>query len=186
MEKNIEIEYKHLLSANEYELIKEFLIKDINHKIIKQENYYFETSDFKLKELGYALRIRIINGNEYELCLKQKREKDILEHNYMISVEQFMAICKQPNLMREYVNEELDFIALGVLNNTRIELEIENGLICLDKSNYFNQDDYEIEFEANDYESEEYFVMFLENFGIKYQSNDKSKIQRFITAYRNN
>lgn len=185
MQENIEIEYKHCLDEEGYLKIKEYLERQKDHVLIEQENYYFETKDFSLKDLGYALRIRVIDNNEYELCLKKQRENDILEKNIMVSKEEFNEICLEPNLMREYINEDYDFILLGSLNNKRIEYRNENGLICLDKSSYFDKIDYELEYEANDYDSESYLAKFLSYFEITYVSNKKSKIQRFIEAYNN-
>lgn len=57
MSQNIEIEFKNLLTETEFMQLKSFLDID-NSMFIKQDNHYFDTANFTLKELGCALRIR--------------------------------------------------------------------------------------------------------------------------------
>ncbi|MDL2212289.1 CYTH domain-containing protein [Erysipelotrichaceae bacterium OttesenSCG-928-M19] len=178
MTNNIEIEYKQLLTKQEYEIIEhDLVIKD--SQIIEQENFYFETPLFSLKKQGQAIRIRVLN-NEFELCRKTQRENDILEENIFIDKQIFLAICQQPNLINDYFdNVATDLRLLGSMKTKRIEYHYQNGLICLDKSVYLGQTDYEIEYEAADYSSEGSFKDFLNNYGIEYQRSLKSKIARF-------
>ena len=57
MAANIEIEAKVLIKKEEYEtFLKHF--KDKITEQYEQTNYYIDTKDFKLKQLGIGLRIR--------------------------------------------------------------------------------------------------------------------------------
>lgn len=175
--KEIEIEYKQLLTKEEYQIIEQFLIKK-NIKSIDQENYYFDTKDFKLKEKQKALRIRK-KENIYEACLKQQREFDILEDNIILSEIEATKMFNNPNLLASAYGLAEKVILLGSLKTSRYEYQLVEGLICLDKSRYLNTEDYEIEFEAIDYHQKQVFIDFLKTFKIEFNENKKSKIARF-------
>ena len=179
MKSEIEIEYKQLLTKEQYKTIKEFILikkfKRLNH-----ENYYFDSKTTPLKNQGQALRIR--RGLDYyELCLKSQREYDIVEQNILLTETEFVNICNDNSLMLKYFKDlPKDIELLGSLKTKRIEYQLEDGLICLDESAYHNIVDYEIEFEANDYDKETVLIDFLKEFSIEYCPNLKSKIQRFV------
>jgi len=178
MKQEIEIEYKQLLSEVEYEKIKEVILKG-EHKVINHENFYFETKNKDLKANHQALRIRVAK-DYFELCLKTQRESDILEKNIELTEDEFVSICNDNLLIYNYLdNLPQGLELLGSLETCRLETKIADGLICLDKSRYGNKEDYEIEFEANDYNKEDILIAYLKKFGVKYKLNKKSKIQRF-------
>ena len=57
MSQNIEIEFKNMLTEDEFhKFLTHFQITSTD--FFKQENHYFDTKDFALKEHGCALRIR--------------------------------------------------------------------------------------------------------------------------------
>lgn len=175
--KEIEIEYKQLLSKEQYNLIKSFMLKNNVIPFI-HENYYFDSKDFKLKKENKALRIRKIDDS-YEACLKQKRKYDLIEDNIALTKEEAFKILKEPNLLSKYYNIDFNIILLGSLKTKRYEYQLKEGLICLDKSNYLDNEDYEIEFEAIDYNQKNRFIDFLKMFEIEFKENKKSKIARF-------
>ena len=175
--KVVEIEYKQLLTKEEYQRIEQFLIEQ-NVTSFEQENYYFDTLDFKLKKNQKALRIRK-KDNTYEACLKQQREFDLLEDNINLTEEHATKMFKNPSLLASYYCLDEEIVLLGSLKTIRYEYPLEKGLICLDKSTYLNTEDYEIEFEAIDYEQKPVFIDFLKRFNIEFKENKKSKIARF-------
>ncbi|WP_212685903.1 CYTH domain-containing protein, partial [Salmonella enterica] len=76
MAQEIEIEFKNLLTEEEYlKLLSNLPFPKYSQT---QTNYYFETEDFSLKAHGSALRIREKNGN-YTLTLKETHELGLLE-----------------------------------------------------------------------------------------------------------
>ena len=57
MSKEIEIEFKSMLTLDEYtELLRYYNVTD--EQFVMQTNLYFDTADFQLKHLGMGLRIR--------------------------------------------------------------------------------------------------------------------------------
>src|SRR5699024_11542022 len=67
MVQEIEIEYKTLLTKNEYNILLNAL--PFSSETIMQTNHYFETDDFKIERHHSALRIRN-KGQRYTLTLK--------------------------------------------------------------------------------------------------------------------
>lgn len=57
MAQEIEIEFKNLLTKNEFEKLTQAYQLD-NEDFVLQENHYFDTKSFALKHKGAALRIR--------------------------------------------------------------------------------------------------------------------------------
>ncbi|EUJ26736.1 hypothetical protein PCORN_14524 [Listeria cornellensis FSL F6-0969] len=71
MSQELEIEFKNMLTASEYDLLmNEFRLEEAD--FFTQTNYYFDTADFQLKERLAALRIRK-RELHYELTLKNTR-----------------------------------------------------------------------------------------------------------------
>jgi uncharacterized protein YjbK len=158
MSETIEIEFKNLLTKKEYQLLlRAFNIKD--NDIFKQENHYFDTPSFALKELGSALRIRKKN-NRYELTLKQPAEVGLLETTQALSDEEFNLVIHESRLPNGIVQDRLENFAIspndiayfGSLITERAEFPYKNGLLVLDHSLYLNTEDYELEFEVDDYQ----------------------------------
>lgn len=180
---NVEIEYKMLLKEDEYQNVLQFILERNRFEKINQTNYYFDTKDFKLSKKKHALRIRDTFDGKYEICLKIKRDRDVLENNYMVDESVFHKILEDPNIINEYTNTEYDLILVGKLDNLRYEYKMGLNLVCLDHSKYLDVEDYEIEFEAYDYDQEDIFRAFLYKFGIEYHKNEVSKIQRCFKEY---
>src|SRR5699024_12529467 len=76
MLQEIEIEYKNMLTKDEYKrLLTAFPFPKIAKHLV---NYYFETKDMSLKNYRSALRIHKKN-NVYYLTLKETHTKVLLE-----------------------------------------------------------------------------------------------------------
>lgn len=178
MREEIEIEFKQLLNEAEYKQLEDFF-KEKNAKVINQENLYFETPDKTLKKQKKAMRIRVIDNN-YELCLKTQRENDMSENNIDLSSTEYKKIMNDNSEITKYLDDiPKDVRLLGSLHTKRMEYKVPQGLFCLDLSNYFDIIDYEIEFEAINYEYSDFLKNFLNEFGIEYKENKRNKIQRF-------
>src|SRR5699024_11479055 len=78
LSQEIEIEFKNLLTKEEFNQIRTYL--SFPDKGVAQTNFYFETKDFTLKNNHAALRIREKNG-EYTLTLKQPGGQGLLERS---------------------------------------------------------------------------------------------------------
>jgi len=183
--KHIEIEYKMLLGIDQYQDI----LTSIQDKAecIKQSNMYLDSKIAPLYLNKQSLRCRVINDQFYELTLKQKREKDNLELNFDLNKDEFDLLKTNPYMIvSKYINDmPSDIEIIGQLDNIRYEWE-DNGIYALDKSSYFNKIDYEIEYEALNYEQKENYeqkdnlVRFLKKYNIEFKENHTTKIQRFI------
>lgn len=77
MSKEIEIEFKSMLTPDEYiELLRYYNVTD--EQFVMQTNLYFDTADFQLKHLGMGLRIRRFTSKA-EATLKIPQEVGLLE-----------------------------------------------------------------------------------------------------------
>jgi uncharacterized protein YjbK len=185
MSQNIEIEFKNMLTKEEYEnLITFFSIKEDD--IFTQENHYFDTADFALKEQGSALRIRK-KGNEYEMTLKQPAIEGLLETNQVLSKEEASDAITQgllpsgiiQNLISKMNISFSNLSYFGSLTTKRVEFKFENGLLVLDHSYYLNKEDYEVEYEVESYQhGKQIFLQLLKQHGIPNRETE-NKIRRF-------
>ena len=88
MEQNFEIEFKNLLTKDEYlELLTKEFPEDSSqrkNKAIHQTNYYFDTSNKDLKKQNSALRVRITDSTN-EMTLKVPYQGFLMENNLHLS-----------------------------------------------------------------------------------------------------
>jgi uncharacterized protein YjbK len=185
MSQSIEIEFKNMLTKEEYErFLFEFNID--KREIFSQENHYFDTPDFTLKELGSALRIRK-KQRSYEMTLKQPAAVGILETNQTLSYEEAAHAIhsgKLPggiiqNLLKKENVDVLTIEYFGSLSTNRVEMAHKNGLLVLDHSFYLNMEDFELEYEVENYqEGKRVFLELLNQFQIPERKTD-NKIRRF-------
>jgi uncharacterized protein YjbK len=158
MAQEVEIEFKNLLTKEEYELLLERL--PFPHEGHKQVNYYFETSDFQLRNNKAALRIREKNG-EYRLTLKEPYKDGLLETHDSLTKDEAEAWINGNPIDKEFTKKRLYQMGISVENLkcygslTTIRREYkDSGLIyVLDHSSYHDQEDYELEIESTDRES---------------------------------
>jgi uncharacterized protein YjbK len=186
MNQEIEIEFKNLITKEEFdELLKEFSISD--HQFILQQNHYFDTTCFSLKDNKAALRIRFKN-NTYTLTLKQTMNEGILETHQDLSEDEAKSMLQGGQFIqgdiRNLINdlqidtEEIQY--LGTLETNRAEINYLDGTLVFDHSRYLNKDDYEIEYEVTDYKQGlQNFNHLLQKHQIEIRETD-NKIRRFF------
>lgn len=153
MTQEIEIEYKNLLTKEEFDRLSRSLPFPKNSD--SQTNYYFETRDFSLKKKGCALRIREKNG-EYNLTLKEPHPEGLLETHDSLTRQEAHDWIDGNIKAKEHTAKQLafkgiileDLVYYGSLTTERRELYDENVLIVLDYSTYNGKADYELELEA--------------------------------------
>ncbi|MBC1475869.1 CYTH domain-containing protein [Listeria grandensis] len=188
MSKELEIEFKNMLTEDEYQLlIHEFRLE--NQDFFTQTNYYFDTSEFKLKEKLAALRIRKRAVN-YELTLKTPEQIGLLETTQILAEDQVTAILDGANIPVGQVRDTLKALGIdheslllfGSLTTTRAEIPYKNGLLVFDKSFYSDTHDFELEYEVPDFEKGQIlFDRFLSDHNIPKRPT-KNKIIRFYEA----
>lgn len=154
MAQEIEIEFKNMLTKDEFERLLFSLPFPAEPQT--QTNHYFETANFKLKENGAALRIRK-KYETYTLTLKQPHKEGLLETHDTLTDMEAEQWLNGKIVMKEHVNSQLEelniqpekLLYFGSLTTERRELEYEGVLLVLDFSKYGNKTDYELELEAN-------------------------------------
>ncbi|BFL68240.1 CYTH domain-containing protein [Staphylococcus capitis] len=191
METNNEIEFKQILTKDLYDKIFNTYFK--NEKPFSQTNYYIDTKGFKLRDHRSALRIRV-KDNSYEMTLKVPAEVGLMEYNHPTNVKLKMndtlSNSKLPDDIRNIIEgqfnvSEDELIILGDLTTLRVETHYQNELLVLDKSEYLNKVDYELEFEVDSYnEGYEKFKQLLQEFDIKHEK-PLNKVQRFFEEKQN-
>lgn len=188
MVQEIEIEFKNLLTKNEFELLmKEFNVtpKDF----ISQENYYFDTVNFSLRDKHSALRIRK-KQDKYILTLKQPHEQGLLEtHQELTEAQAFSLLNSEVTKMVDGTVKEAiatlgitpdELYYLGALKTDRIEIIDNDNILVLDHSFYLEHEDYELEYEVKDpVTGKEKFLKILKQNNIPLRTT-KNKIQRFF------
>jgi uncharacterized protein YjbK len=185
MSQTIEIEFKNLLTDAEYERIKKYFQLDSSLFFV-QENHYFDTTDFSLKENGAALRIRK-KGKRFELTLKQPLPSGLLETNQMLTNDEAIHALtfnqiptgQITQLISEMNIDPNSVIFFGTLTTERAEWEYQNGLLVLDKSSYLETVDYELEYEVQEFTvGKIQFAQLLHSLQIPKRKTD-NKIKRF-------
>lgn len=157
--REIEIEFKNLLTKDQYaSLFKKYDLK--NSEEIINKNFYYDDADESFKKIRAALRIRYTN-KKTEMTLKVKGETQNVEINVPLD-ERY---TKEPTVLPILPNEiiaELEQMNVKIktpmliqkIETLRHEVTLEEGLLVLDKTTFINDIvDYELEFETKDYET---------------------------------
>lgn len=180
---HLEIEYKTLLTKNEYQQLLP-LFSDIT--ATKQTNYYIDTADFSIRDAKMALRVRAFE-NRAELTLKIPQQVGNMEYNQSLTLEECHTLinsCVLPEreirILLTHAAINLDELkVLGSLTTIRYEKETTIGLMALDENHYFDKTDYELELEVTDAEmGKEQFDYFLQAHHIHYKYANP-KVARF-------
>ncbi|MCM3071554.1 adenylate cyclase [Staphylococcus equorum] len=190
MATNNEIEFKQLLSQSQYQSVYNKYFPEMQP--FSQTNYYIDTEQFDLRSHKSALRIRV-KDDYYEMTLKIPAEVGLMEYNFethvipelnkeLVANDLPLEITEQLNKMNVDVNQ---LVILGALTTSRLEKEVQGNLLVLDKSDYLNYQDYELEYEVEDYDDGLIqFKMILEAFDIKHETPE-NKVQRFFNRKSN-
>ena len=178
--REIEIEFKNLLTEVEYNNLYTSLNLEDKPQIINK-NLYYDDANESLKKANSALRIRYTN-NKDEMTLKIKGSKQNVEINIPLD-ESFPKEPTALPIVPNEIIEELENINVQIktpmLTQKRYELPYKSGLLVVDKTTFLNDIvDYELEFEAKDYNiGLEEFKTLLSEFNIE-ERKAKPKIAR--------
>lgn len=196
MSEVIEIEYKSLLTQEEYQQLWQQYIADSTTSFT-QTNVYYDTEDFHLKDLGMGLRIRLLS-TKAELTLKSPliTDEGLLETTDELALPIAQQLVTKQIIPAEgAVAEKLKSLGInrhqltvhGQLTTKRVEAQLEPTiLLVLDESWYHGKHDYELEMEVSDpHLGKEYFVNFLKENAIDYKVA-KNKIVRTFEAKMSN
>jgi len=157
LSQEIEIEYKNLMTKDQYETLIDHYFS-LRGPIYKQVNHYFDTETFSLKAKKSALRVRF-KQNKYVLTLKQPHSTGLLETHQNLTEEEFTVLKKSGTIRSGDVSKQISHLLgekipklsyLGQLTTERTDIPLKEGLLVLDKSYYFDRVDYEMEFECKE------------------------------------
>lgn len=189
MSENLEIEFKTLLSIEEFSrTIDYFHLKE--NQFFTQTNYYFDSADFQLRKKHMGLRVRVLSNNA-EITLKVPEKVGLLEINDALTAEEAQTIIETSSLP-SFGNVFTKLTALGIkkddlnlignLTTKRAEIKLPQGLLALDESWYNEQHDFELELEVADAVSgKKDFLRLLDTLTIK-ESPAPNKIQRMMLS----
>ncbi len=143
-----EIEYKALISKEEYERLISEMSKQFTCQSYIQTNYYYDTEELSLYHRHETLRIRKKGKSlqlDYKFNKKYIRQARICEEkNYPIN-----SIPK--SLSKEDIRRcglpDCNYNLLGSLATNRSDFVLPEGVLSLDKNEYLGYVDYEVELE---------------------------------------
>lgn len=155
MEQEIEIEFKNLLTEDEFNKILHTF--SFPTEPFRQINHYFETNDFALKGQHAALRIREKDAKNI-LTLKEPHPDGLLETHDALDDQEKNAWLNNKPIAKHNVKRQLDALHInlvdlkywGTLTTDRREINYKDCTVVLDYSTYGNKNDYELELEAED------------------------------------
>ncbi len=175
---NKEIEFKTFITKEQYEkLLDEF---GLDNNVFAQTNHYFDTDDTKLIAEQTVLRIRQ-KGNNYKITKKTRAEVGADETHILISKEKAEDILKN-GFDASIIGLPYFVHKVAELTTYRVSTPYKNGTLFFDKSVYYGNTDYEIEYEVDDVkEGTIDFKKFLEDHEITY----KESIRKSKRAYDN-
>jgi len=185
MRQEVEIEFKNLLTAAEFDVVRSSFRLD-DDAFCRQENHYFDTPSFTLKEQAAALRIRMKEGR-FTLTLKQTQaDGSVLETHEPLALSEAEALLAGAplqgaiaELLKEMGINPCDVRCFGSLVTDRAEWPYEDGTLCLDHNRYLQSEDYELEYETDNAKAgEERFLRLLGTLGIP-RRPAPNKIARF-------
>lgn len=187
MKINKEIEFKCLLTQEQYAALAHDYFQ--NSPVFMQTNEYFCDNEHRLQAHGYSLRVRH-RDNTHELTLKKPAGFAKMEINEMLSQKQYQDFLAH-RLTDSRILAELQTIQVcasdlhrqASLSTWRQETPYLEGMLFLDRNDYFDQTDYEVEYEAPDETlGRQRFIELLAQYQIVYRQNCIGKMGRALAA----
>ncbi|RPA60864.1 CYTH domain-containing protein [Aerococcus agrisoli] len=186
MTKNIEIEYKNLLSEATYNRLFQAFAFD-QTPALTQTNIYFDTPDGKLRERHIGLRVRITDTYTH-LTMKQPvadhQKLETTDKLTAADAETIVATGKLTNgpeiakILAEFDIALNDLVIIGQFKTVRHQQTVEGHTMVLDHCYFSAFEDYELEVESHDAESgQAFFQEILQKYEIP-QQVVKQKIRR--------
>lgn len=179
-ESNMEIEFKTSIEKDKYlELLELFNLED---NIYKQTNFYFDTDNLTLSNNKTVLRIRK-RGGRYKVTLKRQSDVGAFENHVFITEEQATDMIKNGFNSKLFFDDiDYDVKFLASLDNYRASVPYLDGTLFLDKCDYHNIVDYEVEYEYYNFnEGEKIFKDLLDEHNIKYIKTKRKSEKALFT-----
>lgn len=171
MKAHIELEYKVMINEDSYN--KMLTHYDLNP--IKQVNYYYSAN-----KPFHAMRIREKEG-KFIFTLKVREKNYHKEYEFEVK-ENNINDEKIQSLLKEFNIDAVEYI--GSMITYRAIKDYDHGELCIDKSEYLGQTDYEIEYELKNADKDDFktFERILSENDLEYTPSKNSKFKRFLKA----
>lgn len=179
MEKNIETEYKILVSKETFE---ELLAYYPSAEFKEQVNTYFDNDCQDIAKAHGAMRIRKKDG--YIFTLKMPSEEGLLEFESYVTSDELSALNQMDiqELLDQY-HISGPFHKTATLITNRAVIDTGFAELCFDSSRYGKHHDYEIEYEiTKPHDGMTAFQEILDKVDLHYERNCDSKIKRALDA----
>ena len=177
----IENEFKLMLTEEQYE--KLLLLYDF--KTIVQVNHYYDTDDLQMSEQHITVRVRELDGKFF---LQMKLPTNVAHSRVELSKElESLPETLSANELTELSGVDCPTVShIGTLKTTRSIWEFGGGEIDLDRSEYFNKTDYELEIEFTDEQAARNILSELtDKLGVSTSSDVcTGKVRRFLEEYK--
>ncbi|GAB3063178.1 CYTH domain-containing protein [Salinicoccus sesuvii] len=182
--KELEIEFKNLLTGEEYGRMHNALFSSAQSFV--QTNFYIDTPDLALKHHRLLLRIRDTGGKQI-MTLKEPTNRGVMEYHGEVESDLNFDRNIRKDEVPELILGELERFNIdttqlkiyGALSTERMEVPYREGLLVLDKNNYLDTEDFELEYEVDHYDKgETRFLDLLEQYGIE-RREEMTKVERF-------
>ena len=180
MTKNIEIEFKTGVTFEKYtDLLKQFKLEN---NIFKQVNHYFDTDTYDLNQKQIVLRIRQKSDTHYKVTLKSQSELGAFESHVLLQPDQAKDMIAHGFNTKDFFDDLDYFVTFKVsLDNYRVSTPYEGGTLFLDRCDYCNVTDYEIEYEVDDYHiGQKLFEKFLQDHNIEFVQTRRKSERAFM------
>lgn len=177
---NIERELKLLIDEEVY---NEILHSYDFQNPITQTNTYFDTKNQDVKKQRGAVRIRMIQDKKIFTLKIRKDEYTHYEFEKEINTENIDDI-NDTEILNWFDQYQIpkNLHPTASFTTLRYVYKFEHGELCLDKTDYKNHTDYEIEYEyTSDHDGIHFFNSILEKYDLKWIKNCPSKIARALT-----
>lgn len=177
-----ETELKSIITKEIYERVKKAFIWD---KVKEQTNHYYTDKSGILREKRIMVRVRVVDGKPKLQVKLHKNSSSPLQ------------ICEENEYETDTVTEFIDsettkkitgidtdgLYRMGSAVTLRHSLKRSGSEICLDKTEYFDIVDYEVEMEYEDKMSAE-LLMKLTSLGVEFKESCVGKFSRFLAEYK--
>lgn len=164
MKQNLEIEYKTLLTEDEYKRLQEYLdFSDAK----KQVNFYYDTIGNELLSKSMMVRVRVTD--EYEFTLKIPQKDGVLEVEQIVPDQSIQDNDDVKKLLETYGFDATKLVVVAKSTTYRQEFHDIYGVWCLDYTDFGHSFDFEIEYELDHYDESAlpHYVSTLEKLNIK-------------------
>lgn len=176
MTTNQEIEFKTFITKEKYEeLLNSF---DLENNIFSQTNHYFDTNALDLMNNKVVLRIRQ-KGNYYKLTKKAQADVGSIESHILVKPDIAQQMI-QNGFDANIIDLNFQVRKIAELTTYRVSTTYKDGTIFFDRSEYYGNIDYEVEYEVD---SEEQGKIDFEGFLAEFNIPFKESIRKSQRAY---